>query len=94
MNPGGTSWIATAACPTQEPAPRKTITLSFLESTTPWALATFGLATAATLTRLSHGTDLLEREAMQPSGVPVADEFYGPTGAFRGTETCDVAGYL
>ena len=31
---------------------------------------------------------------MQPSGVPVADEFYGPTGAFRGTETCDVAGYL
>jgi len=38
--------------------------------------------------------DLLEREAMQPSGVPVADEFYGPTGAFRGTETCDVAGYL
>ena len=38
--------------------------------------------------------DLLERDAMQPSGVPVADEFYGPTGAFRGTETCDVAGYL
>jgi DUF1680 family protein len=31
---------------------------------------------------------------MQPSGVPVADEYYGPTGAFRGTETCDVAGYL
>ena len=31
---------------------------------------------------------------MQPYGVPVADEYYGPTGAFRGTETCDVAGYL
>ena len=37
---------------------------------------------------------LLERVAMQPSGVPVADEWYGPTGAFRGTETCDVAGYV
>jgi len=31
---------------------------------------------------------------MQPSGVPVADEWYGPVGAFRGTETCDVAAYL
>ena len=31
---------------------------------------------------------------MQPTGVPVMDEYYGPTGAFRGTETCDVAGYL
>jgi hypothetical protein len=38
--------------------------------------------------------DLLQHDAMQPSGVPVADEYYGPTGAFRGTETCDVAGYL
>ena len=28
---------------------------------------------------------------MQPYGVPVFDEYYGPTGAFRGTETCDVA---
>ncbi len=38
--------------------------------------------------------DLLERVAMQPSGVPVADEYHGPTSAFRGTETGDVAGYL
>ena len=38
--------------------------------------------------------DLLERIAMQPHGVPVADEWYLPTGAFRGSETCDVAGYV
>jgi len=38
--------------------------------------------------------DLLARDSLQPSGVPVADEYYGPTGAFRGTETCDVAGYV
>jgi uncharacterized protein len=31
---------------------------------------------------------------MQPYGAPVSDEWYGPTGAFRGTETCDVAGYV
>ena len=31
---------------------------------------------------------------MQPYGVPVFDEYYGPTGAFRGTETCDVAAYM
>ena len=31
---------------------------------------------------------------MQPHGVPVSDEWYGPTGAFRGSETCDVAGYV
>ena len=29
-----------------------------------------------------------------PHGVPVSDEWYGPTGAFRGSETCDVAGYV
>ena len=38
--------------------------------------------------------DDLEHYAMQPYGVPVFDEFYGPTSAFRSTETCDVAGYM
>jgi len=38
--------------------------------------------------------DDFERYAMQPYGVPVFDEFYGPTSAFRSTETCDVAGYM
>ena len=26
--------------------------------------------------------------------MPVSDEWYGPPGAFRGSETCDVAGYI
>ena len=34
------------------------------------------------------------REALQPHGVIVSDEHYGPSGAFRGTETCAVAAHL
>ena len=56
--------------------------------------ATCGPASVSSSTRRWPGTTCSQRVAMQPSGVPVADEYYGPTGAFRGTETCDVAGYL
>jgi hypothetical protein len=66
----------------------------FLEGTTPWALGYLWTGNRQFLDATIAWHDLLERVAMQPSGVPVADEFYGPTGAFRGTETCDVAGYL
>ena len=66
----------------------------FLEGTTPWALGYLWTGNREFLDATIAWHDLLERVAMQPSGVPVADEFYGPTGAFRGTETCDVAGYL
>ncbi len=66
----------------------------FLESTAPWALGYLWTGNREFLDAALGWHDLLERVAMQPSGVPVADEYYGPTGAFRGTETCDVAGYL
>ena len=66
----------------------------FLESTAPWALGYLWTGNREFLDAALGWHDLLERNAMQPSGVPVADEYYGPTGAFRGTETCDVAGYL
>jgi hypothetical protein len=66
----------------------------FLETATPWALGYLWTGDRRFLDTALAWHKLLEREAMQPSGVPVADEFYGPTGAFRGTETCDVAGYL
>lgn len=66
----------------------------FLEGTTPWALGYLWTGDRGFLDATIAWHDLLEREAMQPSGVPVADEFWGPTGAFRATETCDVAGYL
>ena len=75
--------------------PRPTITAWFSSKARrpgPWA--TCGRATASSSTRPSPGTTCSNAIAMQPSGVPVADEYYGPTGAFRGTETCDVAGYL
>ncbi|MEN6536625.1 MAG: beta-L-arabinofuranosidase domain-containing protein [Bryobacteraceae bacterium] len=66
----------------------------FLESTTPWALGYLWTGNPEFLESAFAWHRHLERESMQPSGVPVADEWYGSTGAFRGTETCDVAGYL
>jgi hypothetical protein len=66
----------------------------FLEGTTPWALGYLWTGNRGFLDATLAWHDLLERIAMQPSGVPVMDEYWGPTGAFRGTETCDVAGYL
>ena len=85
----------TAGCPTRNRGPRPTTTSwHFLEGTTPWALGYLWTGNREFLDATIAWHDLLERVAMQPSGVPVADEFYGPTGAFRGTETCDVAGYL
>jgi hypothetical protein len=68
--------------------------VAFLEGTTPWALGYLWTGNREFLDATLGWHDLLERVAMQPSGVPVADEYYGPTGAYRGTETCDVAGYL
>ncbi len=68
--------------------------VAFLEATTPWALGYLWTGDEEFLKAPLAWHDLVEREAMQPHGVIVADEFWGPTGAFRGTETCDVAGYL
>jgi uncharacterized protein len=68
--------------------------VEFIESTTPWAVGYLWTGDAAYLQAAVGWHDLLERVAMQPYGVPVSDEWYGPTGAFRGSETCDVAGYV
>lgn len=68
--------------------------VEFIESTTPWAMAYLWTGDSSYLQAAMDWNDLLEKIAMQPSGVPVADEWYVPTGAFRGTETCDVAGYV
>jgi hypothetical protein len=68
--------------------------VEFLESTTPWAVAYLWTGETRYLEAAIGWHDLLERVAMQPHGVPVSDEWYGPTGAFRGSETCDVAGYV
>ncbi|MHB8863741.1 MAG: beta-L-arabinofuranosidase domain-containing protein [Pirellulaceae bacterium] len=68
--------------------------VAFIEATTPWAVGYLWTGDKSYLQAAVAWHDLLERIAMQPHGVPVSDEWYGPTGAFRGSETCDVAGYV
>jgi hypothetical protein len=68
--------------------------VEFIESTTPWAVGYLWTGDRGYLEAAIGWHDLLERVAMQPHGVPVSDEWYGPAGAFRGSETCDVAGYV
>lgn len=68
--------------------------VEFIETTTPWAVGYLWTGERGYLDAAVGWHDLLERVAMQPHGVPVSDEWYGPTGAFRGSETCDVAGYV
>ncbi|HOW68688.1 MAG TPA: glycoside hydrolase family 127 protein [Candidatus Paceibacterota bacterium] len=68
--------------------------VEFIESTTPWLVGYLWTGDVRYLKAAVGWHDLIERVAMQPYGVPVADEWYGPTGAFRGSETCDVAGYV
>ncbi|MBC8872617.1 MAG: glycoside hydrolase family 127 protein [Planctomycetes bacterium] len=68
--------------------------VEFLESTTPWAVGYLWTGDRRYLEAAVGWHELLDRVSMQPHGVPVSDEWYGPTGAFRGSETCDVAGYV
>ena len=68
--------------------------VEFIEATTPWAVGYLWTGDRRYLDAAVGWHDLLERVAMQPYGVPVSDEWYGPPGAFRGSETCDVAGYV
>jgi hypothetical protein len=94
-NTGEWSWNRYRRMPNDKPgAEANDHGVHFLESTSPWALGYLWTGKREFLEAALGWHDLLERDSMQPSGVPVADEYYGPTGAFRGTETCDVAGYL
>ncbi len=68
--------------------------VEFVENTTPWALGYLWTGNIKYLQAAVGWHELIERIAMQPNGVPVSDEWYVPTGAFRGSETCDVANYL
>ena len=68
--------------------------VEFLETTTPWAVAYLWTGDVGYLEAALGWHELIARIAMQPYGVPVSDEWYVPTGAFRGSETCDVAGYI
>lgn len=95
IEPGGSSWDRYSRKPNPAIGSEKTDhVVHFLETTTPWALGYLWTGNHDYLDTSLAWHEYLAREAMQPSGVPVADEFFGPTGADRGTETCDVAGYL
>ena len=99
QEPGETAWTGTgtAACPTSprmEPRPRITV-VAFIEghnSAGRWAIS--GPASGVPRRRARLARPGRARTPCSRTGVTVADEHYGPTGAFRGTETCDVAGYL
>jgi uncharacterized protein len=92
---GPNSWNRYRRKPNEEPgAETNDHVVHFLESTTPWALGYLWTGNREFLDTALAWHRLLARDSMQPSGVPVADEYYGPAGAFRGTETCDVAAYL
>ena len=66
----------------------------FLESTTAWALGYLWTGKREFLEACLAWHRQVERDCMQPHGVPVFDESYGPVGAGRKTETCDVAGFV
>jgi uncharacterized protein len=66
----------------------------FCETTAPWALGHLWTGKREFLDVALQWHDLIARDSMQPYGVPVFDEYWGPTGAFRGTETCDVGAYM
>lgn len=95
IDPGGASWNRYRTPPNPQPGAEKNDhVVHFLESTTPWALGYLWTGNRAFLDTALAWHAFFEHIAMQPSGVPVADEWYGPAGAFRGTETCDVAAYV
>ena len=66
----------------------------FLQHLASWTVGYLWTGNDNYLNAVRGWDDWLNRIAMQPYGVPVADEWYHATGAFRGTETCDVAMYL
>jgi hypothetical protein len=66
----------------------------FLQHLGSWTVGYLWTGNVNYLNAVLGWDDWLNRVAMQPYGVPVADEWYHATGAFRGTETCDVAMYM
>ncbi len=89
------SWNRYRKSPSMEPgAEAADHGVHFCESTAPWALGYLWTGQRAFLDATLEWHDLIARDCMQPYGVPVFDEYFGPTGAFRGTETCTVAAYM
>jgi hypothetical protein len=93
-NKGVWSWDHYGRMPGEHPWAEATDHgVHFLESAT-WALGTLWTGKEAFRDAALRWHAILERDAMQPYGVPVFDEFSGPTSAARCTETCDVTAYM
>jgi hypothetical protein len=89
------SWNHYRRPPNEKPgAEPATHGVFFCESTAPWALGYLWTGKREFLDAALAWYQKIECESMQPHGVPVFDEYYGPTGPFRGTETCTVAAYM
>jgi hypothetical protein len=63
----------------------------FNELSSPWVLGYLWTGDRKFLDAVCRYYDMVEEDGMQPHGVMVSDEFCGPTGAARGTETCNVS---
>ena len=68
----------------------------FNESVVPWVLGYLWTGHQEYLNTAYKWYDIIERgdQGMQPYDVPVSDENCGPTGSFRGTESCNVAAFM
>ena len=94
LDTSAATWNRYSRVPDPSGAESNDHVVHFLESTTPWLLGYLWTGDARYRDAALGWHGVLEKSCMQPTGVPVADEFYGPTGAFRATETCDVAAYI
>ena len=65
----------------------------FCEGSTPWALGYLWTGKREFLDAVLQWHAMVERDCMQPYGVPVFDEFWDQPD-IRGTETCDVSAYI
>jgi uncharacterized protein len=87
------SWNRYRTPPAEETGPADH-GVHFNECTTPWALGYLWTGKREYLDAAINWHERIARDCMQPHGIPVFDEYWGPTGAFRGSETCDVGAYL
>lgn len=66
----------------------------FNETIAGWAAGTLWTGKPEFLETALAWQKLMDERSLQPYGAMVEDELYGPTGAYRGTETCTLAAEL
>lgn len=66
----------------------------FNETLAGWAAGSFWTGRPEFLETAVAWQNLMDKKCLQPYGAIVEDELYGPTGAYRSTETCTLAAEL